>query len=977
MRGPRHDGMDGIFQEVREAASPRTWSRGVQLARGGAVAEERADGDEVVLWIAPRQGQPSRRVQLYPMELEWACDCGGDDDPCEHVAASVIAARQADRSGTPLPRKEVPAEQRVGYRFTRTPQGLQFDRVTVAPDGAETPLRYALAALAAGRAQGPRVAITNADREVERVLGTNLSGWLPRNVLASLLGALAQVSDLRLDGAPVHASSVRAGLVARVTDRGRGFVVTVDQDPTIEEVFPNGVVRCGDTLKAVGDPDLTAEEIRIYRQGRLFEGDEVAVLVSEVLPDLEARLPVEVRTRRLPGRRKAPPRVVVTTAREGDDLAVLPLLVYGDPPLARVDAGRLVPLPGAKDLPVRDEGAERRLAHGLTQRLGLEVGRKVRFSGLDAVDFAERLARADGAEVEGTAQRAFFRAPPLEPRVDVGEADFEAHFTSPGRGEADPARVVQAWRQGESLVPLLGGGFAPLPAEWLARHGDRLADLLAAKADREALPPAALPDLGRFCEALERPRPPALDRLAALVGEAGLPEAELPEDLSAELRDYQREGVRWLAFLREAGLGALLADDMGLGKTLQTLAAVRGRTLVVAPTSVIHNWADEAARFRPALRTSVYHGPGRALDPEADLTVTTYALLRLDAERLGEVEWDLVVLDEAQAIKNPDSQVARAAYALRAGFRVALTGTPVENRLEELWSQLHFTNPGLLGGRSDFQDRYARPIAAGEPGAAPRLRERIRPFLLRRLKREVARELPPRTDVVLRCSLGEGERAVYDAVRAATREEVVARLEGGGGGVMAALEALLRLRQAACHPALVPGQHAERSAKVDLLLETLDEALAEGHKALVFSQWTSLLDLVEPHLETAGIPFTRLDGGTADRAGVVRTFQAEDGPPVMLVSLKAGGSGLNLTAADHVFLLDPWWNPAVEDQAADRAHRIGQDRPVLVHRLVAEDTVDERILELQAVKRSLADAALGEADAAAGLTRDDLLALLG
>jgi len=372
---------------------------------------------------------------------------------------------------------------------------------------------------------------------------------------------------------------------------------------------------------------------------------------------------------------------------------------------------------------------------------------------------------------------------------------------------------------------------------------------------------------------------------------------------------------------------------------------------------------------------SLYHGPGRVLDPAAGLTLTTYALLRGDGEALASVAWDTVVLDEAQAIKNPDSQVARAAHALRAGFRVALTGTPVENRLTELWSQLQFLNPGLLGARRDFEDGLAGRIAAGDAGAASELRSRLHPFVLRRLKSQVARELPPRTEVVLRCELGPEERAVYEAVRAATRAEVVERLRAKGG-VLLALEALLRLRQAACHPALVPGQQATASAKLDLLLEELDCAIAEGHRALVFSQWTRLLDLVEPRLRAAGLAFGRLDGSTRDRAGVVGAFQREDGPPVLLVSLRAGGTGLDLTAADHVFLLDPWWNPAVEDQAADRAHRIGQTRPVLVHRLVTRETVEERILELQARKRALADSALGGLDPAGALTREDLLALL-
>jgi SNF2 family DNA or RNA helicase len=335
----------------------------------------------------------------------------------------------------------------------------------------------------------------------------------------------------------------------------------------------------------------------------------------------------------------------------------------------------------------------------------------------------------------------------------------------------------------------------------------------------------------------------------------------------------------------------------------------------------------------------------------------------------------VVVLDEAQAIKNPGAKQSRAVKALRAGSRVAMTGTPVENRLDELWSQMHFLNPGLLGGRRDFDERYAQPIATGVAEAARRLRERIRPFLLRRIKSAVAPELPPRTDSVLRCELSPEERATYDAVRAATADDIVRRL-ATGGSVLEALDALLRLRQAACHSGLVPGIEATGSSKVDLLLESLDSVLAEGHKALVFSQWTSLLDRIEPALERASIAYTRLDGSTRDRGEVVRKFQEPDGPPVLLVSLKAGGTALNLTAADHVFLLDPWWNPAVEDQAADRAHRIGQTRPVFVYRLVAEDTVEERILELQDKKREIARVALDGATAATALTRDDLLDLL-
>jgi superfamily II DNA or RNA helicase len=561
----------------------------------------------------------------------------------------------------------------------------------------------------------------------------------------------------------------------------------------------------------------------------------------------------------------------------------------------------------------------------------------------------------------------------LEPRWQ----DDAVTFTAGDAAVSVPAeQVVQAWRSGSRAVEAADGGLAWLPHAWLERYGAVLEQFVQARQEaRGELPRWARPAAAALCASLDAPPPRALAGLAALARDfAGIPPAALPPDLTAELRDYQRRGVDWLCLLRDAGVGALLADDMGLGKTLQTACALAGRVLVVAPTSTLHNWAAELARFRPALRVHLYHGPRRALEPGDGVTLTSYALLRLDHEPLAAVAWDIVVLDEAQAIKEPTTATATAACALQAGWRVALSGTPVENRLTELWSLCHFLNPGLLGGRKDFVERFARPIEGGSPRAAAELQARLRPLVLRRRKSEVARELPPRTEVVLRVALDPNERLVYDSLRAATHAELIARL-AAGGDMIEALELLLRLRQAACHPALIPGQQATRSSKVDLLLEQLGEVTAAGHRALVFSQWTSLLDLVEDALTTARLNYLRLDGRTEDRADVVARFQAADGPPVMLVSLRAGGTGLNLTAADHVYLLDPWWNPAVEDQAADRAHRIGQARPVFVHRLVAEGTVEEKILELHARKRALSIAALEGAQAQT-LSREDLVELL-
>jgi len=347
--------------------------------------------------------------------------------------------------------------------------------------------------------------------------------------------------------------------------------------------------------------------------------------------------------------------------------------------------------------------------------------------------------------------------------------------------------------------------------------------------------------------------------------------------------------------------------------------------------------------------------------------------MRLD-DALATRKWNTVVLDESQAIKNAESQTAQAAYKLVAKTRFALTGTPVENRLEELWSQFHFIMPGFLGGKSHFQEVYSRAIESGEILASQALKNRIRPFVLRRLKRDVAPELPPLTEVVLRCPMPEEQREVYKAVHQAAK----VALQGNSDlKTLQVLEHLLRLRQAACHPSLLPGEPASVSGKTDLLLHKINQIVEKGHKALIFSQWTGFLDLIAKEIDSNGHDYLRLDGGTRDREGAVKSFQSDDGPPLFLISLKAGGTGLNLTAADYVFIVDPWWNPAVESQATDRAHRIGQEKPVIAVRLISEDSVEERIMALQKAKKELAEAAIGGAEAFTGkLSREELLAVL-
>ena len=967
-----------MLDAIRAAAEQGPWSQGVRLARAGNVFSVGESGEEVVLKVVVARAPVPFTVHMWPEDEDWSCDCTSEADVCAHVAAAVIAWAKAARAGTPLPRIGDAAEPgnggprraaaTIGYRLLRQASGLYLTRVLVRM-GEDHPFRGSLR----GRqdpSNGP-VLSERWDLEIEAALTQRVERPVTRELAPRILALLSESPDVRLDGDPVRCSREPVVPIGRVDDDGDGFKLRIVRDRTISEVFPIGIVRCGDSLRPVSKGGLNRQEYQALSKGIHYRVDDVQKLVADSLPALRQRIPVEVRTTRLPEGEASKPRLMLSTEAKGDQLVVKPVLVYGDPPVAMVERGELTVL--GSTVPIRDRRLEDKLVRESGMRLGLPVGLERAYNGESAVQFVAK-ARQEKTPFQGDGWKRFLRADAVTPSVRIEGDNLDVDL-----GGADPRAVIDAWMSGSNLVRVKDG-WAPLPEDWLDRYGHLVADLLAARDEEGRVARHALFDLARLAKELDQPPPPRFDGLETLLNDfSGIPEAPLPADLTATLRPYQREGVNWLAFLREAGLGGILADDMGLGKTLQALCAIPAgdgeKTLVVAPTSVLQNWRVETEKFRPSLSVCVYHGPGRKLDRSADLVLTTYGVLRIDVEKLSSVDWNAVVLDEAQAIKNPESQVARAAYRMDAPFRLTLTGTPVENRLEELWSQFHFLNRGLLGGRRDFSERYAKPIAVGEPGIARRLRQRIKPFVLRRMKSEVARDLPPRTDMTLHCTLSAAERDAYDAVRAATYERVVQQL-GEGRGVMAALEALLRLRQAACHTGLLPGQEAETSSKIELLIRTLGDVIGNGHKALVFSQWTALLDRVEPHLRAAGQDYVRLDGATRDRQAIVDRFQDPDGPPIFLISLRAGGTGLNLTAADHVFLLDPWWNPAVEDQAADRAHRIGQDKPVMVYRVVSEDTVEERILSLQQKKRALAQAALGEAGKAGAVTRDELLALL-
>ena len=468
-----------------------------------------------------------------------------------------------------------------------------------------------------------------------------------------------------------------------------------------------------------------------------------------------------------------------------------------------------------------------------------------------------------------------------------------------------------------------------------------------------------------------------------------------PVGLQATLRDYQADGLAWMQFLREYDLAGILADDMGLGKTVQTLAHIlvekeAGRltapALVIAPTSLMANWQDEAARFAPSLRVLLLQGKERLEQfdkiEECDLILTTYALLPRDEEKLREHSFHLVILDESHYIKNNRSKAAQSAGLLKARHRLCLTGTPLENHLGELWSQFHFLLPGLLGDEKTFNSHFRHPIERqDDPLRRGLLNRRIRPFLLRRTKDNVAKELPPKTEMVRKVELSGAQRDLYETVRLAMDKKVRDEIDkkGVARSQIVILEALLKLRQVCCDPRLVKALPAKKkdsgSAKLIDLMQMVDDLLEEGRKILVFSQFTSMLALIQEELDARRIPFALLTGDTKDRAAQVAAFQ-QGAVPIFLISLKAGGVGLNLTAADTVIHYDPWWNPAAENQATDRAWRIGQDKPVFVYKLIAKGTLEEKIQLLQQKKSDLAQSILADGEAhKMALTQEDLQAI--
>jgi len=760
---------------------------------------------------------------------------------------------------------------------------------------------------------------------------------------------------------------------------------------------------------------------RIDGEALEISGEEQSVFLEDLFPEmLDRELPVRMPEDRFEETEVAPePHVYLSES--GDRLRVKLTFAYGAVEFTRVSDGRFpIPDPDREKITQVERMPERE--RSWREEL-LETGLEPASDRREPEMIPEDRTRWLIEELPDLPDRGFevFGEDEINDRPQVVEAENTRASLSGGidwfalegevtfeSGSVSFGELMDRAGDGQRYVKLAGNQYGRIPEKWIRRLAN-LDEL--AEADREEeirVPGLTFGELNDLLEEVDEANTgETVERYRRFYREFdGIEPVRESDRFQGTLRDYQRAGLAWMQFLREYGFGGLLADDMGLGKTIQVLAhlqlvreklGVMPDTLVVAPRSVLRNWEKEARRFLPDPPMHRHHGWDRRDEeddwPEHHLTITTYGTMRSDIGWLQDVDFDTVVLDECQAIRNPDTKRAKASRLLSASYRLGLSGTPVQNTVMDLWSQFQFLTPGLLGSRSYFDDRFAGPIETErDQQRSDRLKRLIHPFLLRRTKEQVEQDLPALSRSVVDCPMPDEQGALYESCRSHYRDEVRTSMEENGvhQSRFKVLEGLTRLRQICCHPSLLNGEEGngntleilrektipDVSSKLDRFLELAGEVTEDGHRALVFSQFVSFLDVIRDAVEREGWTYEYLDGSTRNREERVKRFQSDDSIPLFLISLKAGGEGLNLTGADYVFLMDPWWNPAVEQQAMDRTHRIGQDQPVMVYRLICPETIEEKMLTLQERKQDVAeDIVTPDADFFKDMDRDDLLDL--
>jgi len=1000
-----HQGLlDELFQNTQEEAGPAIWSQGVQLSRLQAkitLTKTFEDGD-FVFAFKTSQRPLAQRVVLNFKKMEGDCDCRANTSPCPHVVASLILLKQGifEESASGDSQNST---QNLNYRFVKTPQGLHFLRflaTATSPDtSSEKTLPFGLKQILGKNNES--ISASAQDTQIDQIMGGYRGPVLERNRMEALFKILSNDLNLFLDAEKIQISNERLTVQAELIDEADGYRLRRVKNPSINEIFAGGVARCSNTLKLISLYDRNSQAaLWIKNDGTFFTIEDEKKLINFVIPEFEKKIPLKIESLKLPRPVEWTPYIhlKIESIPNGDTqgISLVADVVYGEPPQSRLvletlELQSLVKADVKTALIKRNLDLERKLLMELSKDLQVQAGRPVKYFAQDALAIMQKTA---GYSREGLAL-ARYRSIDQELipdfKIDLSNGEIEnlrfqfcvkkesMDSSSGDTPSVNFDKLWEAFQSGALRVQLIDGSWAKIPKDFLKNQGAALKEFLAIKGQK--IPKNSYPELQKIFENASVNAPPQLTNFAKALEDPEHLQKSLPLTLKADLRSYQVAGFRWLSFLKSQGLGGLLCDDMGLGKTLQSLSVIEKKTLIAAPTSVIYNWENEIKKFRPDLNVHIYHGGKRVFRTDYDVVLTSHGLLRMDIAQFKSHEWDAFIVDESQTLKNPSSQFAQAVFQIPAKFKLGLSGTPIENKLEELWSQFHFVLPGHLGSREDFKERFNNPILAGEGDKALILKNRIKPFILRRLKKDVAKELPEKIEVLRHCEWEDWEKDFYQSLFATTKSKMMELLEAGNDKMIEALELILRLRQACCHPALIAPKEFEgkTSSKIKLLVQEIKDLIESGSKCLVFSQWTKFLDLIEPALEQEGIGFLRIDGSTQKRAEIVDAFQNKTQNKVLLLSLKAAGVGLNLTAADRVFILDPWWNPAAEDQAVDRAHRIGQNSTVMVSKLIMKDSIEERILELQTQKRELAAQVLDEnslGQGLAGLNSKDLLRLL-
>lgn len=1020
-------------RELMSRAGPANWAKGTALLSSGKLVSVE-EAEEAQTWTARvrDRGLAYRTwVRVLPGKVELSCACPIGQD-CAHAVALLLALRDEARSVT---HESAPWRARlaplVGGR------GARGEPLALLVNAAEHPDEILLEPLRRGtivpwtrkRASWPDLVSTQWASVTEGIDPVHLAlmregyslsrkedAWHSRNeVRLSSLGAeaLGWLRRLAREGVALFASledfaplgldtiTWDLGLDLKALDSGMRLdrLATNGEErivhPRIDEGAGLIVLDGGARLGALSGTELLK---LVPAQGLAIPAEDVADFTTAFLPVLKRQFPIVSVDSSVDLASPPPVRLVATLRLEDARTLLVRWWAEFDcsGTASRILLQRALDAPGVADLAARIDVLGRAAAPRGLWEPGPAT---LRLPGWRIPEYLDRVVSVIDDpdlvwDVDEAVSGAQLDAEPLVMTVDMADRDSDWFGLKVrldvGGVEVPLAEVLRALAEGEDHLLVSG--------RWVSLDGPRFEALAALLAEARALSdeeePAIAPlHLGLWREIEEladhaRATREWQDRVRGLSSPA---EVEIAPPAEVELRPYQREGVEWLASRAGAGLGAILADDMGLGKTLQILTAIASTrpdpeappVLVVAPTSVVPTWKHEAQRFFPGLRVRLVGetrrrrgSPLSEAAVDADILVTSYTIARLEAEEWAESEFSGLVLDEAQAAKNPRTAIYKALRSLRTPWAFAVTGTPVENSLSDLWALLSLTDPGLLPSWTTFTQAMRKPIEdEGDEEALARLHRLVAPFMLRRTKEEVASDLPDKVETLVHIDLGAEHRRIYEQALMRERAKIL-DLAGDSAKRIDLLASITRLRQLALDPALVdPAYGAAGSAKIEYLADALDEIVPRGHRALVFSQFTSFLARIRDVLERRGVRVVQLDGSTRDREGVIDDF-CSGRAPVFLISLKAGGTGLTLTEADYVYVMDPWWNPAAEAQAVDRAHRIGQEKKVNVYRLVAADTIEDRVVALQERKRALVTSVVEGAGAASGLNVADLAALL-